>query len=577
MYRKEIDLSLLFQTTWEFDQRLFGTLGTCTLFGGAIEIDIDIKSSVIQEAVLEHEITHRADLNVTHFGNLYNLIKIALASIESFNLLRRKQVQELSNYFIGSRFAICFEGRATFNERIGLLDITEDAWLKHLRNRNDQTYYDGYILASRIMKMFSIEKEIVPYLSDVLLTLPLCIDWYDHFSTIKSACEYVRSLSNEDWPAGRLNKLTACLDEIILCNPEIITEFCREVNENCKDVYTKALSKRVEEVTPLRDIFIISPKVPTGSEVSYFLRELMTKYLRKPLLNCGFAYADHGNVPEINRILNCWNRDIEVGKCTIPEFRTGTALSAQYLNIQFAPLGKKRAVYPIRPEKIKDRVQSLFQRQGKTYCLARLHQVWEESGWEVAKDIVLPFGAWYFVLAIRYSDLQGQGVFYVTPPDFAGVVRFSQFYHYFTSAEKLIDEFPVDLPRTLWLLPSPNAYRYSLLPSLRKDLLRVIEQVEMNMGRESDCYCVLAENSIDEILRELVCSSPTRCLYNDQSDLWRLWRAEGLRKRLFFTPKIRSMHDLLRELLESRGIRCEVDISPHDDYLFEWLVSGEGF
>lgn len=577
MHGKEINLDCLFKARVRIDSRLLGTLGTCELFGGAIEIDTGIKSPTIQEALLEHETTHRADITTTHFGNIYNLINSALRCLENFPPTEAQQVLEISKYFLKSRFIVCFEGRATFNERLHLPYIAEEQWIEALRNRDDQSYYDGYTLTCRIMNKFRIEKWVLPYLSDTLIVLPLCVEWYKHFSSIQSACEYMKSLDSGGYPSSRLAELANLLDEIGRCNPRAIKNFCSEVRESLKEVYTKALKKRFDEVTCIRDGSFKSWRSPTGTEVCHFLQKMIAKHLKEILLQRGFDYADQWEVPEINRIVRCWNKEIETGKPSIPEFQIKTGIGAQCTNIQFVPIGRKRAIDAIRPEGIKDKIRSVLANRSDAYFLARLHQVWQERGWQMDKNRVLPFGAWYFVLAIRYSDIHGQAVFYVTSPDFAGVVRFAQFYYHFTSAENLIDELSVDLPRTLWLLPSPNAYRYSLQPSLRQDLLRVIEQVQMNMWRESDCYCVLAENSIDEILSQLVRPCPTRCLYNDDSHLWRLWRTEGSRKRVFVTPKGRNLHRFLQALLEDRGIRCETGTSVHDGYLLQWLGSGEGF
>jgi hypothetical protein len=582
MNQDVIELNECLKAITATNMNIHSPLGYCTVYGGTrIRIDITVPCNKTQESVYEHEVTHRGDIANTHFGNIINLIWMAKNNIHSFDKANSNKIINMFNIVNKLSFKTCLEGHASFNQKVILNHLSEKSWEKALRSLSDKSYYNGYCLCKDIMGHFNIKKEAILSLSDVILILPLCLDWYDKFFNIDSAYQLIYSLNHGDQPDARLELLSNCLKSLNKTNPDIIHKFVIEINNNIDKIIQQAYNAPFLEGTSIKGKHTITSTIyPTGRYLFDYLLKMVNVFLKDPLANLGFIFGNPDNVDNINDIVDAWNIQTKSGVSVIAKFIKSTTDYAKHLNISYGPIEKYRTVSPTNKCNLEKNIFNFLQENPESLIIARYHHVTEKTGWNASSILVIPYGAWYLVISLcEYKDL-GTPNKPLISPGLKGLRQFYQFYCVLNDAQEVINRIPVYLPKVLWLFNTLTEFEYPYGSRLRIEFEKILEYHKKYLNIESQIYSILYHNDLGSIIECLKGNKIHSINYDDSSELWRLFLVYGPQNYAFIIPKMRSHHILFEEKIQQIipiKIVPVTNTTTEIRYLLEWLCSGEGF
>jgi hypothetical protein len=285
-YDNEIDQVLSAVET--IDNALSEAAGRCDVLGTAIRVSTGFLSPEYQKSVIEHEQTHRADIGESTYGNLINLVHLAKQNALSFNKEKRKIIDNILLKMPFDRFKTCLEGHATLTQKNVLKRIPEKIWITKLKKRPDKAYYYGYLLASKVMSYFHVRDEAYLSLTDILLQLPLNVDWYPSFWTIELANDFLSSTKEDDYPDRRFTELAKCFENISESKPSLFGQISTLINRNVDPIIRNAYQNPIYEKTWIGDRFITNTMYPTGRNLFAYISKLINVILKVELEKEGF-------------------------------------------------------------------------------------------------------------------------------------------------------------------------------------------------------------------------------------------------------------------------------------------------
>jgi len=567
----------IFDAVRKLDDSLTSPEGLCRLCDAVVTVDSNLNDSQRFSAVVEHELTHRQDIQSTHYGNLMGLVHKALQSLGHFPVQRQGYITDISTFFTPKSCAVCLEAHATYNQR-QVTNITERQWLSILRRPGNDVYKEGYPLACSIMKRFPIHPSLHLHLSDRLLSLPLHVDWYPHFRSIEEARNFLVTLPGTESPNERLSNLGVCLGRLAKRYPDVLRTFCVQANDLGLRSLEESLHKQIRIDVPVRDRNLDIYYHPTGTDLFFLYTELIDKHLKRILEDYGFRYADPRGVTRINELLEAWNREGIDGNASMMPFYYASQFSSKSCNIFSQHLSGNRHVIAVPQQGIVGLSVEHARENPRGRCIARLWHVVDDAGWEMSKGRILPPGSWYFVLAIPSDEvpLIANGDVQAAPPDRAS--NFVQLYCTFSRADDCVSLVSARLPNTLWIVPYTESPTYEGKEALRKEALKVQACVDKFYRDSMLCCCFLDQNALNYLIMQLDASRPRSYFYDDENKNWRLWLTTGEINCLFITPKVESIHEVLeRSLVEAMLAQHQSQRPESWPYLTRWFLSGEGF
>jgi len=225
------------------------------------------------------------------------------------------------------------------------------------------------------MGFFNVKEEARLTLVDILMRLPLNVDWYLKFETIESAHNYLSQLTEDDYPDNRLFRLVSCLTNISNKNSFIFEQISYQINKNAVQIIQEAFRYPIEEKTKIGDSYITNTIYPVGRKLFASISNLVNRTLKKYLESEGFTFAKIGTSPEINRIVDRWNKQIKPNASMLPKFAEETATSVQSLKITCGPIDRKRPISKTTYDEIQSKIYKHLDAKKDDLIIARYYHV----------------------------------------------------------------------------------------------------------------------------------------------------------------------------------------------------------
>ena len=575
-YDNEIDQILSAVET--IDSVLSEAAGQCKVLGTAIRVSTGFLSPEYQKSIIEHEQTHRSDITGTTYGNLINLVHLAKQSASSFDKERREFIDNILEKMPFNRFKICLEGHATLTQKFCLKRIPEKNWIAKLKKHHDKAYFNGYLLASEIMSYFNVRDEAYLSLTDILMWLPLNVDWYPNFGTIERAHEFLSRINEDDYPDKRLTKLVKCFKNISDSNPFLFEQISTLINRNVDPIIRDAYQNPIHEKTWVGDRYITNKIYPTGRNLFAYISKLINGNLKVELEKEGFLFADIGTASQINSIVNQWNRQTVDGAKKISVFTEATATSVKSLNMSFGAIDRKRGITLIGPKKIEKKIRKHIEANSQNLIIARYYHVHEPDGWKISKTKSVPYGSWYLVFAFCDHGKLGKKANITLSPQWHGLTQFDQYYMLFENFSRLPDFIPINISNLLWLTPDPNPQIYQKNPDLKSDWTLLLQYHKTQMPKGSKHYCAMMNNDLGSINQRLTNHKFTEVHYDETSGFCRLWTLIGDIDYVFSTSIDYQINNAyVDQITQITGIEPVQKTSTKMLYLAQWLGTDEGF